>query len=369
MSAGEEIEDALIKKGIGMAKQNLSIQGLRGLLCAMVVVFHVYRGMVSENLMRQLEDFPWVESIGRVSVNLFFVISGYLIIQSLIKHQNLSKFFINRVLRIYPVFIVIHLLLFTAGPLIHYEWMSGLSVSEYILHFMSNLMLLPGIFQSLPIAQIVSWSVSYEFLFYILIGVMYNSIMKRESKWHVILIITSAIASLAFVYFHPRSLFFLVGILAYKTAGPIKKKIKYKSVFYFNGLILLTLLLIFYSKVPLLISLCLGFLIFYTLINEEGILASILRNRVFQYLGNISYSLYLWHTLAMFPFKNVLMPRLSVYISSPLILFVIFLILTLTASIVVSHLSYRFIEKKLTTLIKSSLTKDDSVRNAQVTIV
>jgi len=346
-------------KGEKMTKQNYTIHGLRGLLAITVVIYHVYRGLVSDGYLNELKTAMWIESTGSVAVNLFFIISGYLIIRSLIKHQNVKGFFINRFLRIYPVFLLIHLFIFIVGPIINYKWMSNISGEEYFLHFVSNILLLPGIFPILPAAQIVSWSISYEVLFYFLVGCIFYTIRDLKSKSNRLIFVFSLILSLVFGYYHIRALFFVVGILIYFLINIIKEKFTYKNIYYLNGIILLSCLTLFYKSTPLIVSLLLSFLFFVTIINQKGLLSKILRTKLFIYLGNISYSLYLWHTFAFFPVKNFLIPKISVYIDSPIILFFIFLLTGVSISIIVSHYSYEIIEKKLTKIIKRKIVKSN----------
>ncbi len=345
-----------------MKQKNLSIHGLRGLLSFLVVVFHAYYGLVSIGLLKLMNDSRLMDSLGYMSVNLFFVISGYLIIQSLNRHRQIKNFIIDRALRIYPVYAVIHILIFIVGPIIGYKWMTGISINEYAVHFLSNLLLLPGIFTSLPIAQLVSWSLSYEFLFYILTAVIFGALLNYKSKMGYFLLIIAIIISIGFLYFHPRASYFIVGILIYRLIGVINKKRIYKPWFYFNGLLLITLLFASFDRVHILASLLLSFLLFITILNEEGILSSVLQSTFFSYLGNISYSLYLWHTFVMFVLKMFMGKINELLQPTPFILFLIFFGLSITISMMVSHLSYTFIEKKLTNYLKHLITEKKSVK-------
>lgn len=171
------------------SEKNLAINGLRGLLALAVVLYHGYTGMTTSHYLKEI-PFAQIEYVGPFAVNIFFIISGYLILQSLIRSGNVRRFILHRVLRIYPVFLVIHLFIFTVGPIIHYEWLADLTLTEYILHFVSNLFMLPGIFD-LPAAQIVAWSLSFEFAYYIVISVFYFG-ARATSKLMKFLCLTPA---------------------------------------------------------------------------------------------------------------------------------------------------------------------------------
>ena len=61
-------------------------------------------------------------NVGGHGVELFFMISGFLIPASLVRHGSFWKFIRDRVMRIMPVFGVLHLLLFIVGPIVGYKF-------------------------------------------------------------------------------------------------------------------------------------------------------------------------------------------------------------------------------------------------------
>lgn len=102
---------------------------------------------------------------GAIAVNLFFVISGFLITQSFERSRNVFSFLSKRVRRIYPGFIVLALL--TALFLFHgyvsaFDWLVQTLRLEEFHH--------QPIFVSNPFPGTVNgslWSISYEFWCYI----------------------------------------------------------------------------------------------------------------------------------------------------------------------------------------------------------
>src|ERR1700677_3146056 len=97
-----------------------AVQGLRGIAAATVLAVHLYdmpKGGVYDiaNPGFLPPIWPWLQSIMNVGghgVELFFMISGFLIPASLVRHGSFWKFIRDRVMRIMPVFGVLHLLLF-----------------------------------------------------------------------------------------------------------------------------------------------------------------------------------------------------------------------------------------------------------------
>lgn len=155
---------------------NKTIHGLRGFSAFIVVIAHVYGMSVLAGFFPDYGP----TFIGSLGVCIFFMISGYLITQSLVKHKHVPTFLKNRIIRIYPVFLALHLVIFSAGPIINYEWLGSVTPTEYILHFLSNLFLLPGIFE-LPLAQGNAWSLSYSFCFILSLFPIISSLRMQKS--------------------------------------------------------------------------------------------------------------------------------------------------------------------------------------------
>lgn len=78
-------------------KYNPSIDGLRGIAISLVLIFHIW---------------PEYFSFGYVGVDIFFVLSGYLITQIIYTKLesnsfSLKEFYRNRIRRIFPALIVV----------------------------------------------------------------------------------------------------------------------------------------------------------------------------------------------------------------------------------------------------------------------
>lgn len=80
-------------------------------------------------------------------------------------------------------------------------------------------------------------------------------------------------------------------------------------------------------------------------------MSKLLRSSSFLYLGKISYSLYMWHTMIMFPLKKII-PKIGLYLQNSSSAFIIYFVLCIVLSIIVSHLSYQYIEIKLANYCK-----------------
>ncbi len=279
--------------------------------------------------------FPVLSELGVYAVCVFFCISGFLILQTLPKNKTIGKFALNRVKRIYPVFFILNLIFFAVGPFVNYEWIGKLKHQPVALlgHFLSNSLFLPGIFK-LPIAQKNAWSLSYESAFYILAAVCFFAYPRH--KWITWL---GLLLSAFTIYMHPNAAFFLIGIFwCYEYKNPRLKPFMAGPV----GLIAYGVGIWAFSIQPL-FALVPVLVMFGTIATEQGWLSRFLQMPVWQFLGAVSYSLYLIHPFVLDPIRRILTKY-----GSPSVDAAVFLLLGPAVAILVSYLSYIYIEKKLT---------------------
>ncbi|WP_380783903.1 acyltransferase family protein [Sphingomonas sp. R86520] len=99
------------------------LHGLRGVASIMVLLAHVSFGYY-DHFYRSSAGLgavvPYVANFGTFGVELFFVISGYVISASCLKYDPLA-FAGRRLMRIYPVFAAFTLLYFVLNSFAHYE--------------------------------------------------------------------------------------------------------------------------------------------------------------------------------------------------------------------------------------------------------
>lgn len=151
-----------------------SFEGLRGI--AVLLVFFVHDVSLTARWLEPTSDMHWfvmwLMNMGQSGVDLFFILSGVLIYGSLIrKPQSLVVYAARRVERIYPTFLAvlaIYFVVFLAIPSVSkIDWQAP-GNAVYIIQ---NLLLMPGIFDISPIIA-MSWSLSYEMFFYISVPVL-----------------------------------------------------------------------------------------------------------------------------------------------------------------------------------------------------
>jgi peptidoglycan/LPS O-acetylase OafA/YrhL len=322
---------------------NPQIHGLRGFAALAVFVYHVYG-------MGTLWGF-WPASFapadpffaaGKHGVEIFFIISGYLITGSLIRHRSATRFLIDRAIRIYPVFMTIQVIVFTLGPLIHYKFLGGVSASAWATYFVENALFLPGVFD-LNLAQLNAWSLSYEAAFYLLSAGAYL-VGRRAGGWAAAIGLGVILACLLPLY--PRAAFFLPGVATFfLTRRAMPKLPSWLRALSIPALIAVLALLTFAETHGswLYVALIPALLFFLVVVEGGCLLSALLRTRPLQGLGTISYSFYLWSPVVTYPMK-LLIDRVLLARLDKVSIVILFAAIGFAASVVVARISYRVLE-------------------------
>lgn len=194
-----------------------SIGALRLLFASMVIVSHSPE-MLDSSLRRDpLYMVFHTVSSGELAVDAFFLISGYLIAASFAASSSVRSYFVKRILRIYPAFVVCSLLcVFVVAPLGGVD-LRGLGLADWIrLGYRVVLLKAPevsGAFASLssgPSLDGSAWSISYEFRCYILAAALGLVGLYRSRRLFVAL--TAAVVAASVVLNWP-------GLVAYSAPG------------------------------------------------------------------------------------------------------------------------------------------------------
>src|SRR2546421_1955070 len=118
---GDEIKYGQDARGTREAKHIPSLDGLRGLAIILVLLFHFTPEGGGHTLIGVLTR--WVSRLGWCGVDLFFVLSGFLITGILFDAKGsphyFRNFYMRRVLRIFPLYYGVLLVVFVVVPLFH----------------------------------------------------------------------------------------------------------------------------------------------------------------------------------------------------------------------------------------------------------
>jgi exopolysaccharide production protein ExoZ len=221
-----------------------AMEGLRGVAILLVFCAHYYDNIWRDLPIRSSAFSTLGDALlgaGGTGVDLFFVLSGFLIYGAVRKPAlNVRKFLVRRTQRIYPAFLVVFVLYLAMAPFLHLVHdSSGRYASrlpgtfagklEYVI---ANLAFLPGIFPVKPIMN-VAWSLSYEWFFYLLLPLVVLSLglckwRRRTRCWFffsvAVLLLAANIAFPATFYFpsnpgresHVEAVMFAAGILIFE---------------------------------------------------------------------------------------------------------------------------------------------------------
>jgi len=324
-----------------------SIQGLRGVAALSVLVTHLY-DMPKGGVYDQPDPgflppiWPWLQSAlntGGHGVELFFMISGFLIPASLVRHGAVGKFMFDRVLRIMPVFVVLHLVLFVVGPMVGYKFFRGIDVGGYVQVFLANLLFLQDAL-GLPIAQQNAWTLTYEWAFYIWFAVTFLALKRWESRGLAGALI---LIGLACVAWRPIAAFFIVG-MAFSATG-LRVRLA-GSIGVAAGLVCAAAMYALLDRFHPLIALVPGVLLFGMALTSRSGLGAVLCAAPLQYFGKISYSLYLVHPFVLYPLQ-VIGLKLAARGGDRWLLWAAFAVLGTALTLVASAASYEVIEVRL----------------------
>lgn len=301
---------------------------------------------------------------GFIGVDVFFVISGYLMTRIILtgfskNNFSLSNFYKKRVIRIFPALMVMitffAVLIYFLVPtqFINYSksyFSSSLFFSNIYYYFYSGYFNAPSQVNFL----LHTWSLSVEWQFYMiypLILIIFKKVFTNNRKLFNSIFWSLIFLSMGFMFFHylfnrtysfymfyTRSWEMMSGGLAFLYSDLFKEKstATKKNLFYIS-IITIILLIVFTDahsvRWPSFITIIpVGLTTIILLLNLN---IKLFDNKIVKYIGDSSYSLYLWHwplfVISLFFGLNDHLKYKMAFI---------------TLSIILSAISYHFIEKR-----------------------
>lgn len=349
------------------------IEALRGYSIIFVILYHSKFYYI---------DF-FLFSGGFIGVDIFFVITGFLITKLLLSEYNLNKtidvlgFFERRIRRLIPVLFLV-LLTSTLFSLLVLEPTKLKQFSESFLasiFFMANIYFhyfanFYGTNSSLKTPLLHLWSLGIEEQFYILYPFLLLFALKFFKKILIFFALVGFLISLGFAEYasthHPMFNFYMLPSRAWEIGAGVlvallslRKKIILNnfliSTIIFLSFLTLSFFLFFFTtgnKHPSLITLIpvgiTSILIYLGENDTKTTFKNFFYNKHIIFFGKISFSLYLWHFLIFSIFRNS-------YIDETILIKLIIIIL----SIILSSFSYKLVEQKF----RNRSTSFKKVRN------
>ena len=335
----------------------VEIDGLRAFAVLVVVFYHAGISFFSG---------------GYIGVDIFFVISGYLITSIILnklddKNFSISSFYSRRIKRILPALISVCLFsaitsIFVLNPAQLNEFGNNLIGAAT---FLSNIVLLftqDYFDQAVELNPLIHmWTLSVEEQYYIIIPILLSVLYYYNAKNILLYLIgsltfisllisimltdithNSFLHSISFYTIFSRGYELLAGsfvaILILNNPSYFKKPIN--DIYNLIGFLLICIPVAIYdtsTPFPGIHSLpiILGTSILIISLNKQSIFFKILASGPVVGIGLISYSLYLWHQ-PLLAFSRLYFPA---YAAS-----IIFSLVVILVSIFISYLSWRFIE-------------------------
>ncbi|MCF2444573.1 acyltransferase [Dyadobacter sp. CY345] len=341
------------------------LDGLRGIFSILVIAHHhnAFRDSIFYN------NFFVINS--SLFVDFFFVLSGFVIAMNYIEKiqtgEDFSTFIKKRFIRLYPLLFYTEVLFIIAnliGDQSALKNVSDLELSYYLQAGFDTLTFMGStpVFGDWMGINYPAWSISSEMISYIVFGLVLL-IVPAKKYWAFVFL---SVLCVAFIIYKGEYMLvydygFIRGLLCFCmgifTFAFLRDRKLHLNIFEIPFLIVLIaamymthhfewnlIKLIF----PILFSA--GIIIF---ASSTGIITQLLSSKPFQYLGRISYSLYLNHAIVLI-FVNICLFRVLKWTPTETHIFCS-LIISISLTILYSHFTYEFIEKRFGKFLKTKL--------------
>lgn len=329
-----------------------SLDFIRGLAVFLVVFSHLdnFKMLV----IWPLSFVPIGTSIGALGVNLFFILSGYLIWasakQTLNMPNGILRYTINRLTRIYPLYLICIVFIVLLANYYIADKQPVISFDVITRHLLFLQSFSPDVSVKL---NAPFWSLTHEFLFYLLVPILY---FFKPSHW--VLMASIVVTQLLFSSINGMHNFvnywclFAAGMLIQQ-----QQKILGRWLSMCVLALMLGLIFIDYEIVK-----TLAFVFAFSIVLFSLLLSFEFKNILFKPmigLGVISYSVYVWHYVLIHlisPYitkAHVLLPPIKPWLpfgfAQEAFLLIVFILLF-------STLSYYLIEKPSMTTLRKKLS-------------
>jgi peptidoglycan/LPS O-acetylase OafA/YrhL len=329
-----------------------SIQLLRGVAALCVVYVHTLA----------------TPNFGLFGVDIFFVISGFVMALVTAKNTNPKSFLLHRLIRIVPLYwilttclvvvIVVAPNLLSSTTLNFSNYLKSLF---FIPYFKESHLIQPFLF--------VGWTLNYEMLFYfcITLGLVISSRHYLTIAISALVLIylnfgiISSDSPLLKGFFGSTKIFeFVLGILAYKIySGGYLKKIPYQLAIMISALCLAIMIYSEVRQIKIDSFITFGIPSFFLLLSTirlEPLMHGVIIKSIAGFVGDTSYAIYLSHAFVVEFLRKVVMKH-SDFLQNHLGVMVM---AALAASICVGYLLHRFLDQPIQRYIKRSLLQRTS---------
>ncbi len=290
------------------------LDGLRGVAILLVLGFHAYsRWPLLVPYGSEYAMFP-IFKLGWLGVQLFFLISGFVIFMTLDKTECFKVYIYKRWLRLFPAMLLASILIYLTAPFFN-ERPAG---QPYILDLLPGLTFIESGWWSRLVGMNISglegvfWSLYVEFKFYIIAGAIYFYLGRVSLVPGLVLLFVcsigiSAISSISDIWVINFAQKVSSSVLSLQYFGWFAAGAAFylyhqsKAEKWFIFALCISLLSSIFVKnlsiYPAIAALMISSLFAISL--KSSLIQSILTNRILLFFGFVSYPLYLIHENAM----------------------------------------------------------------------
>lgn len=338
------------------------LDGFRGIAILLVVMFHAYSRWASiVPLGKDLSNFVIFKQ-GFLGVQLFFLISGFVILMTLEKSDNFFIFIKKRWLRLFPVMLIATLFVFLSAQLLP-ERPAGIPKITSI--FPGLLFVSPALINKLTgldvgILEGSFWSLYVEVKFYILFGVLYFYFGKIKAILGILFfyLFWLGLKTMIFLkinsaqyFFEVCTIFFSFHYFGWFATGAIAYLYYSTKKYIFIGLAILVglfsvLSLNIHSTAIITMMLLLGLMFLATIYFDW--LKNIFGNKIFVFFGFVSYPLYLIH-------ENTMIAIIIYLRKTTIIPNILLPIIPIICLVIIAFFIAKIVEPKIQKVIKKIL--------------
>lgn len=336
------------------------LDGLRGIAILLVVCFHSFARWPKFVPYGEQYSNIAIFKFGYLGVQLFFLISGFVILMSLENSFNFYQFLFKRWLRLFPTMLIATILVYVTAQFIEGR-PAGIPKFNSIIPGLlfvepSWILLITGM--KINLLEGSFWSLFVEFKFYVIFGLLYFRFGKLNAILGIFLMFLTSFIARKFnvIFLNSFSDFFSFEYFGWFAIGSLAYLyFFYKEIKYILFSILICFFEIYkYRSIRLeLLSICVVLGIFMIPICFEKT-RFIFTNKIFLFFGFISYPFYLIHENALI----LLIAKMNLYpdlITSVLLPIIPILFLSSIAYIIAKKVE-PVMSKKIRLILKPSRT-------------
>jgi len=350
-----------------------SLDGVRGIAILLVLFYHTYlfshirSSHFADRVLTYLGKLSWS------GVDLFFVLSGFLITRILLDSRDsphyYKNFYIRRILRIFPLYYLYLILVFFVFSIFLLPVKLSFKDQAWYWFYLANYKCF--FFRNNPVLLNHTWSLAIEEQFYLCWPIIVSLFVKNKLKRILIgififsFLVRLVLSMFGYEFWFIRYIFFakidllsagaLLAVLYRESKLNLKdRKTRINLVWILvSSLVLFALLkLLFHGGILLgsYLFTCVGILCSYFIIlalhvSPGSFIGKILSSRLLTLFGKYSYSIYLFHLCIVLALCKFILPKLQIFIYSSSLLWLTLFVLESGITLFISWVTYTFYER------------------------